>query len=685
MNNPGRPLPCVGALLLAVAFAVMPDFAPAQPPQPPPTSGTPSTEAPPANSSSGNPLADSQDILARRFRRFEDTLSKVAETLRKTDPERANLLVKAIGKSKEGRVGADMVELVELLKSGQLGEASQMQGDVVVQMQALLDMLLSEDRARELAARKARLQGYIKDLDALIGRQTDARAATERGETGDPLEQSQKQIADKAEQLKNRMDRDDAAENSRDGSESAESSDSPEKSDDPEADAESRDGAEKGDDSQSGKKSGKSRSSQSKSGSKSGSKSRSGEDSRSKGGRNEDGRKADDGNEDGEKEGGDQEDARIEDGRNDADEDRSDENADPAEPAEPDGSDSERDASESDSPSNDSPSKQSPSRSGQKSKSGSKSRSKSKSQPGQENDQQQPGEESQEADEQQSPDAEQDSPSGETPGKEQLQQARREMQEALKELRKKNNREASNRQDQALKRLREAKENLERILRQLREEERERTLQALESRFQRMLAMERVVYENTLRLDKTPEAERGPRFRAKAVELARQQDDITLEMNKTLALLKQEGSSVAFPEAGSQVRDDMQTVSGRLERSDCGELTQVIESDIIAALEEMLDSLRKEIEKSQEQRQQNQQQRQQQNQQKSNQLVEMLSELKMLRSLQLRINSRTRRLARMVEGDQAADPDVVRQLRQLSQRQSKLQKAAGELAKEKSR
>src|SRR5678809_1286485 len=93
--------------------------------------------------------------------RFEDTLRKIAESLRKTDPDRADLLLRAIGKSTEDRISQQMNDLVQLLKENkQLGDAIERQGDVVTQLHSLLDLLLSEDRQKELKEEKARNEKY---------------------------------------------------------------------------------------------------------------------------------------------------------------------------------------------------------------------------------------------------------------------------------------------------------------------------------------------------------------------------------------------------------------------------------------------------------------------------------------------------------------------------------------------
>ena len=138
---------------------------------------------------------------------------------------------------------------------------------------------------------------------------------------------------------------------------------------------------------------------------------------------------------------------------------------------------------------------------------------------------------------------------------------------------------------------------------------------------------------------------------------------------------------MAFPEAVIELREDMLVVSRRLEESKVGKLSQAIEQDIIESLEEMIDALQKELEKVEdEDKDQKDQKPQQQQQDQEPPLVDKLAELKMLRALQLRINRRTRRLARLIDGDQATAKDVLQQLRDLARRQARVQRAARDLA-----
>src|SRR5262249_49597842 len=146
---------------------------------------------------------------------------------------------------------------------------------------------------------------------------------------------------------------------------------------------------------------------------------------------------------------------------------------------------------------------------------------------------------------------------------------------------------------------------------------------------------------------------------------------------KALTLLREEGSSIAFPEAVEQMRDDMLTVVGRLERFDVAELTQGIERDIIESLEELVEALQKEMEKSKDKKQN---QPPQEGQQQDPSLVDQLAELKTLRALQYRVNRRTKILGREVDGEQAVVPDIVKQLREQARRQEKIQKATYDLS-----
>lgn len=265
-----------------------------------------------------------------------------------------------------------------------------------------------------------------------------------------------------------------------------------------------------------------------------------------------------------------------------------------------------------------------------------------------------------------------------TPGREDLEEARQEMEKAIQELKEKKDRgKASKHQDEAIRQLLEAKEKLEEILRQLREEEKSLTLASLESRFRKMLSMQLLVYQETVRLEKEADG-KDANLIARGKQLATSEEEIVQEVDKALVVLREEGSSVAFPEAVEAIREDAASIVQLLDQGKAGELTQTLEQAVIEAIEEMVDALQKEMEKKKDEEQQ--QGEQQQGQPQDKPLVDALSELKMLRSLQLRINRRTRQLGRMIEGDQAGEPELLKQLKTLSDRQSRIQRATYDLS-----
>jgi hypothetical protein len=259
-----------------------------------------------------------------------------------------------------------------------------------------------------------------------------------------------------------------------------------------------------------------------------------------------------------------------------------------------------------------------------------------------------------------------------------LQEAQQRMEEAIKKIEESARKGATDEQLKAIKELEQAKAELERILRQLREEELERTLTQLAARFRKMLELQTAVYDGTVRLDKVPEAQRTHDHEIESARLSRQESQIVDEVNKALLLLHEDGSSVAFPEAIEQMRDDMRQVTERLAALKVEKVTQGLEKDIIAALEETIAALeqsRKDLEKKRTPPGQ----QPSAGQPEDMSLVEKIAELKMIRSLQMRINNRTKTYGEMIQGEQAETPDLLKALDGLADRQERVYKATADL------
>jgi hypothetical protein len=260
-----------------------------------------------------------------------------------------------------------------------------------------------------------------------------------------------------------------------------------------------------------------------------------------------------------------------------------------------------------------------------------------------------------------------------------LRAAQQQMEQARKELDDAQRQGAAERQRQALRALELAKAELERILRQLREEELERTLTQLAARLRKMLQSQVQVYEGTMRLSEVPQANRDHDDEIEAARLSRQELEIVHEADKALLLLREEGSSVAFPEIIEQARDDMRDVAERLATLKVGSITQGLELDIIAALEETIAALEKAIKDLEKQRTPPGQPLAP-GQPTEPPLVDKLAELKMIRSLQMRIYKRTERYGKMIEGEQAEKPDLLAALEELAKRQERVYQATADLA-----
>jgi hypothetical protein len=265
-----------------------------------------------------------------------------------------------------------------------------------------------------------------------------------------------------------------------------------------------------------------------------------------------------------------------------------------------------------------------------------------------------------------------------------VEEAGYEQSKAEKNLDDKNNPAAVKNQADTIKKLEDAKKKLENLLRQMREEEIERVLAALQARCEKMLMMQQQVLVGTEDLDRVinKNSDKKPTAinKREGLKLSDQEKDIVQEANKCIDILEAEGSAVAFPEVFQQIRQDMIHVQKRLELTDSGALTQNIERDIIENLKEMIDALKKA-------RQDNQDPPKPGQPGKSGppgdqKLLELLQELKMVRSLQKRVNDRTNTYGRLFPNEeQARDPQIVRELRNLSERQQRIQDIVSRIAK----
>jgi hypothetical protein len=233
-------------------------------------------------------------------------------------------------------------------------------------------------------------------------------------------------------------------------------------------------------------------------------------------------------------------------------------------------------------------------------------------------------------------------------------------------------------QDRAIEELENARAELEQILRQMREQEVELLLVQLEARVREMLAAETGIRTSLERqAAATGSADRQREL--EAARLGREQQAVAVAAGRALQLVREDGSAVAVPQALEQVRDDADQAATRLIRGDTGDTTRGLVAEVVSGLEELLAAVEKarrdqaarppgpaagSAATGSEQP-----------------LVDALAELKMLRSLQVRINGRTRRYAGLLGGDaeRADEPELRAALGRLAERQRLVERAARDI------
>ena len=559
-------------------------------------------------------LRDDALAISGRYARFERMLTQMADILGRQDPERADLLRRAIGKGREDQVKEDIEKVVELLSKSELGTATEKQTEIVASLETLLKLLQSEDRRSSVEREQERLNGLLKDVRSILAEQKSARAATQNSEAPSNAAPGQQKALEGAKKTLDSMKEHD--------DQQAEA----EQGDDKEGDEDKNpDGSEESD----GKGTGKSK------------------DGKSAKGKSTEGKPGEE-KKDGDTKGTDPEGKDQEDKKK-GDEEPKGDSAPNSKPAEGEPKDGEsKDGKDGKSKGSGSKSEQ---KSSGKKKSGGKSGEKSgKDEPKQ------------------------------TPGREQLENAQQQMERALEELKEQEREKALEHEDEALEELHEAASELEEMLKQLREEEKEMLLASLEARFQRMLIAETQIQEGTVSLAATPQKDWLNQYYGRCRELAQQQTELASECAQTVNLLREDGTSVSILLAVEDIEADMGSVSGWLQESKVGDLTQSVENDIIESLKQLIETTQKEMQEMKEQQQQSQQQ--QGSPQKPG-LVEQIAEIKMLRNLQLQVNRRTKQVDVLLQSASSEDlPSLKKQVHDLAVRQRRLIETAKELAKQ---
>lgn len=261
---------------------------------------------------------------------------------------------------------------------------------------------------------------------------------------------------------------------------------------------------------------------------------------------------------------------------------------------------------------------------------------------------------------------------------ERVESARQRMRSAEQRLAAAEQEAATTEQEAALRELQAAKAELERVLRQMREEEIAQALAQLEARFRQMLQRQQAIRQETVRLDQVPSAAREREHRLEAGRLSRRESQLVADADRVRLLLEQDGTAVALPETLTQVRGDMQQIADRLAEGDPGQPTQDLEQDVIELLEELIAA----VQSSQQTSPPPTGEMMPSGESQEQTLVNRLAELRMIRSLQMRVNRRTAAYQALLQAEQAEDPQLLEALEALAERQARIYEVTHDLVEE---
>jgi paraquat-inducible protein B len=209
------------------------------------------------------------------------------------------------------------------------------------------------------------------------------------------------------------------------------------------------------------------------------------------------------------------------------------------------------------------------------------------------------------------------------------------MKSAADGLRGKDLESAAEDQEKAVEELKKALDEIEQRLAQLREDTLIDKLARLEARFRGMLERQKEVTAATASIHARQE-ESGKLARADRIKLrklAAEESALAEEAYQTIDILVEDGTSVVFPRVVTNLQEDLQLIAKFLTEQQTGEYTQTLQQEAEVTLQELIDALQRNLKKK-----------------KGGgggacdcepPLLPGSAELKLLRSMQVRVNRRT--------------------------------------------
>ncbi len=261
-------------------------------------------------------------------------------------------------------------------------------------------------------------------------------------------------------------------------------------------------------------------------------------------------------------------------------------------------------------------------------------------------------------------------------GQENVEKAQRHMENASRGLEQNRPGDAESEQQKAIDQLEEAKRQLEDTLNQLRREQQEEILRAMEDRFREMLARQLQINQGTVDLDKKGVSRWTRTEELQAGTFSQGERDLAADATRALTILRQEGTTLVFPQIVEQLAADLNDAGERIRSRDVGPATQQLQQDIVQTLNELIEAvqqMRKKIQAGEapgsppggpEQ---------------APPLLPESAELKLLRACQVRINRETEAFNRDLGGEKSLTPEDAKRLKRIADRQKDVARMAEEL------
>ncbi len=169
------------------------------------------------------------------------------------------------------------------------------------------------------------------------------------------------------------------------------------------------------------------------------------------------------------------------------------------------------------------------------------------------------------------------------------------MASASNSLKKKSPGAANAEQKKAEEQLKEAQKEVEKRLAELGEKPEDEALERLETIFSEMLARQQPATLQTAQFHQERQGAAGELRRADRItirRLSQEESELATMAENALTLIEEDGSTVSFPVIVSDLHESLLQIANRIEQQDTGDATQSMQKDVEKTLEELIEALK---------------------------------------------------------------------------------------------